>query len=168
MSVQLDQPVTCQITLSCGNVLIVDAQDLHHVNASTWRFMEKNAGKFYLVRGPRKDGVRYLHRLIINAQSGETVDHINGNTLDNRRSNLRIVTQAQNNMNRRARRNGTSKFKGVQLCKSTGRWRAMISDGSRYKHIGRFDKEVEAAYAYDLESLRHHGNYGCRNFLPLV
>lgn len=159
--------MSVKLILSCGNTAIVDEEDAELLSVSTWRYLERNAGKRYLVRGPRKDGIRYLHRLIANAQPGQTVDHINGDTLDNRRDNLRIVTQAQNNLNRHARRNGTSRYKGVQLCKSTGRWRAMISDGTRYKHIGRFDTEVEAAYAYDLESLKFHGEFGCRNFLPL-
>lgn len=167
MSVQLDYSAA-HIPLPCGSVALVDVGDLHHVQASKWRYMERNAGKKYIVRGPRKDGIRYLHRLIMGAQPGQIVDHINGDTLDNRKANLRFVTRAQNNTNRTVKRGGTSRFKGVQLCKSTGRWRAMISDGARYMHIGRFDSECAAAYAYDLASIRIHGDFGRRNFLPLV
>lgn len=166
MSVQLDPIV---LLIGDGQSVICDQADAHLVSGSQWRFVERNRGKYYVVRGPFNGRERYLHRLIIGAQQGQIVDHINGNTLDNRRCNLRIVTASQNGFNKSPRkiRNRASRFKGVGLCKQTGRWRAMISDGDRYIHLGRFDSEAHAAFAYDTASLQFHGEFGRRNFLPL-
>ena len=96
------------------------------------------------------------------------VDHKDGNRLDNRRANLRIATGTQNMRNRRKHRDGVeSQFKGVCRTRS-GKWRAAIRNGSRQIHLGTFDAEAAAAHAYDTASLELHGEFGSRNFLPLV
>ena len=161
-----------QITLACGNVVLVDDEDVSLVNESTWRYCHSSKNKFYVTRGesplPSKT-YRALHRAILNAQHGQEVDHINGNTLDNRRCNLRLVTHAQNMRNAPPKKQAgrASRYRGVSLCKDTGRWRVSISDGSRYRQIGRHSSEIAAAFAYDLASLELHGEFGRRNFLPL-
>lgn len=150
-----------------GKVAIVDQEDAGLLLESDWRYHHRNANKFYVTRGPSLGRERYLHRIIAGAKPGQMVDHINGDTLDNRRCNLRFATWSENNLNRPAKKGGSSKFKGVQLCKSTGRWRVMVTDSGKYRHIGRFDSEIEAAYAYDMASIQLHGEFGRRNFLPL-
>jgi hypothetical protein len=112
---------------------------------------------------------RALHRVILCAKPGQIVDHINGDTLDNRRCNLRMVTARQNSTNSRPqdREGRVAKFRGVSFCKLTKRWRASITDERKYLQLGRFSSAIEAAYAYDLASLRLHGEFGRRNFLPL-
>lgn len=90
-----------------------------------------------------------LHRLIMDAQPGQIVDHINGDPLDNRRSNLRIVTSTINNQNAKKRKDGlTSKHKGV--CKSPNgkKWRAQVQVNRKKKALGYFDTEEEARAAY--------------------
>lgn len=66
------------------------------------------------------------------------IDHINGDGLDNTRENLRICTQGQNNRNRKASKNGTSKYLGVSWDKDKKRWRCQIRTNGKAKKLGRF------------------------------
>lgn len=160
-----------QIVLACGNTVLVDDEDEHVLRGSTWRYCHSNRGKFYVMRGgsplPSK-AVRALHRVILGAKPGQIVDHINGDTLDNRRINLRFVTHRQNSTNAgpQKKRGRGAPFRGVSFCKLTKRWRASITDDCRYRQLGRFNSPAEAAFAYDMASLRLHGEFGRRNFLP--
>lgn len=101
--------------------------------------------------------LQYVHRLIT-YHHGEHVDHINGNGLDNRISNLRTVSAAQNHRNRRTRSNNTTKFKGVRLHKS-GNYSASIATEGRRIHKGGFHTpEAANNYRKLLEQI-HHGEY---------
>lgn len=115
--------------------------------------------------GNKKQKCIMMHRQLINAKDGEIVDHINRNTLDNRRENLRIVTSSQSNMNRKTS-HGSSKYKGVYRKKwSTGfKWGSQIKMEGKYKHIGYYDNEEEAAKAYDSTAKQIAGDYACLNF----
>ncbi len=91
------------------------------------------------------------------------VDHEDGDGLHCTRLNLRDATVAQNNRSRGALRNNTSGFKGVNWDKRTSRWRAKIAiDGTRL-HLGYFDDPQDAANAYDLAALKHHGAFARTN-----
>lgn len=106
-----------------------------------------------------------LHRILLEPiPKGLMVDHINNNKLDNRLSNLRLVTHAQNMMNTKIKKHNSSGFKGVYLCKQTNRWRAEIRAHNRAIKIGRFDTKFEAAKAYDLAALKYHGEFASLNF----
>lgn len=124
-------------------VALVDDEDADRVLSFRWC----RCGPGYV--GHRADGkVVSLHRFIVGLAPGDgrEVDHINGDRLDNRRENLRIVTRAQNNQNTPAR-GGSSAHRGVSFCKQTGRWRATAGLNGKLHHIGRFDTEAEAAEA---------------------
>jgi hypothetical protein len=98
------------------------------------------------------------------------IDHVNGDRSDNRISNLRESTKQQNAWNSTPR-SGTSKFKGVSWHKSAGKWVAQIRvhhvNGeqitARYKHLGVFRTEQEAARAYDLAAVEFHGEFARTN-----
>ena len=124
------------------------------------------------VKGTNKVEIHKLfHRLIMEIHHPELrnnlelqVDHINGNRLDNRKENLRLATPQQNQMNRKSHRNSTSKYKGVSWDKSRNKWRALIMIDNKYKHIGRYQDEREAALAYDKAARELFGEYAHLNF----
>lgn len=162
-----------QITLRSGHVVMFDDDFADLVLSRKWRYAthgNKKGDKQY-VSGRLNGRHVYLHRLVAGAQKGQIVDHINGDTLDNRRSNLRIVSASQNMQNRAKPNTGrqTSRFKGVTRVRGTPLWRVSIRP-NREKIIwmGPFASEVEAAFAYDVASLQFHGPHGKRNFLPLM
>ena len=104
-----------------------------------------------------------MHRLILGLESkGLFVDHIDGNPLNNKRNNIRICTSSQNNKNKKP--HGLSKYLGV--CKSTGRekWQATIKFNGKYKMLGRFDNEEDAAKCYDAAAKIYHGDFARLNF----
>ena len=107
----------------------------------------------------------YLHRFLTEARTGLWVDHINGDTLDNRRSNLRVCTPAENRVNEGKRRtaNPTSKYKGVNR-EASGRFRATLSVSGTVVWREYFADEIEAAKAYDGAAARHHGAFARLNF----
>lgn len=86
------------------------------------------------------------------------VDHIDTNTLNCCLSNLRVCTQQENCQNRRPI-GGASQYKGVTLHKPSGRWRAKIKVDGKYKSLGYYDTEEEAAKAYDRAALESFGEY---------
>ena len=125
--------------------------------------------KFYLIKvGSRRyaachsNGVRYyLHRLIMNAKSGEYTDHINRDGLDNRSSNLRLCTNSENLVNStKKNRNQTSKYKGVCWHKVGKKWQAKACG----IYLGLFVSEKEAALAYDEYMSKHFEEFAQFNF----
>lgn len=94
-----------------------------------------------------------LHRLVMITFRGQRigleVDHIDGDKSNNKLSNLRYCTRSENLHNRSARTTKSSKFKGVSLCKFTGKYRVSIQVNKTYYWLGRFKSEIEAKKAYD-------------------
>lgn len=103
-----------------------------------------------------------LHRVLMNAGHGEFVDHANGDTLDNRRSNLRKCTKRQNQQNSRKRRTycgrpTKNRLKGAHP--QGKRWSARIRIDGRYHYLGSFDTEESAHAAYCEAARAHHGEF---------
>jgi hypothetical protein len=122
------------------------------------------------VPGSRPDRCIYMHRLILGVPDGVQVDHINGDGLDNRRSNLRPCDGAQNSHNSRKYRGSylgkptTSRYKGVSWFDRDKNWRTQISVNGRNTHVGYFDTEVEAALAYNRKEIETFGGFArCNN-----
>jgi hypothetical protein len=114
----------------------------------------------YGYAGFREDGkLHKLHRTIINAPKHLLVDHINFDSLDNRRENLRLATRAQNQYHRQRRINSHSQYKGIRRHHSR-KWYAKIGP----KLIGIFETERQAAMAYDLWAHMLHGEFAVVNF----
>ena len=105
-----------------------------------------------------------LHRLVTGAKKGESVDHINHDTLLNIRANLRICTSSQNIGNSRATTRGTSIYKGVSWHKATQKYRAVIMFHRKYIYLGLFVNEVDAALVYDKAARELFKEFACLNF----
>lgn len=119
----------------------------------------------YLGGGRKNQKSKYitLHREIMSRilgralLSSEEVDHINDNSLDNRRENLRLATHSQNNWNRSTYKSNTSGFKGVGLHK--GRWRARIQCNGKQEQLGYFDTPELDHEAYCKAAADLHGEF---------
>lgn len=108
-----------------------------------------------------------LHRLIVNAPKGMEVDHIDGNPLNNCRSNLRLCTRTENAKNRRKSKHGKVPYKGVRHNTTDGRNRgytARISLKGKYLDLGTYETAEEAARVYDTAARTHYGEFARLNF----
>jgi hypothetical protein len=160
----------CLIPLTKRKFAIVDSDDYPWLNCFKWHVVEHD-GYFYACRRPLASEHRFcrsvwMNRELLNAPAGLLVDHRNHDTLDNRRSNLRLATYVENGRNRRkvARRNKSSKYKGVTYYKKRNVWRACICVNGRTIWLGEFKSELEAALAYDAAAKKYFGEFACLNF----
>jgi hypothetical protein len=140
-----------------------------HFQGGRWRSLSL-AGSGYPQAQLSKGGEKktaYVHRLMAQTFLGSIesleVDHINGVKTDNRIENLRLATRVQNLHNSRAKTGGTSRYKGVDFFKRTGKWDARISIYGRIKCLGRHDTEEEAAAAYDRAAAEFQGEFAKPN-----
>ncbi len=110
-----------------------------------------------------------MHRILMAALGyvidGMEVDHKNGETLDCRISNMRVVTKKQNSFNVMRPKNNTSGFKGVHWIKKNRRWCAYIGKCPRV-NIGCYGTKEEAARAYNREAKKRYGKFAKLNILP--
>lgn len=152
-----EQMMSIEIPLTQGYVTVVDDadSDLNHLKWSV--AVDKRHGYITVHRSvcplekgkPKTEilarviGERIVGRVLV---KGEEIDHINGNTLDNRRGNLRIATHAQNIRNSTKPVTNTSGYKGVT--KSRGRWKAQYEINGKHVNLGHFETAEEAHQAY--------------------
>jgi len=153
-----------EIELTQGKVAMVDDEDFEELNKYKWH-IDKQRNTSNVVRYKR--GVKrtrvYMHRAIANATEGMIVDHINGDGLDNRKSNLRVVIHRQNIQNMNVKK--TSTYTGVSWLENRGKWESRISINGKSKYLGLFDVEADAYAAY-LKALKHIRQI-CINNIPL-
>ena len=157
-----------QVPLSRGLFAIVDDEDYEAVSAKRWYANpQKNRNRRfpYAERQERGKHIQ-MHREILQPPSSFHVDHINGNGLDNRRSNLRLVSNAQNQQNRIKHKAGTSAYKGVSLAPRGNRWYAKIMVDGKDVFLGSFLREVDAAKAYNVAASARFGEHARLNTIP--
>lgn len=112
---------------------------------------------------PGKNNV-IMHRFLMNAKTNEIIDHINGNKLDNRLSNLRISNPTLNGHNKTKKQNASSKYLGVSYIISKKRFKAVITKDKKQYFIGTFVSEEDAAKARDKKAIELYGEYAKLNF----
>lgn len=157
-------PRTIAIQLPSGDVSIVDDQDAD-LALRNWRHFGRYVG--YSVTKDYQVTVFLLHRIILerilgrNLDIGEYCDHINGDGADNRRSNLRLATHAENMKNRKVNKNSRTGFKGVRPHRNKFR-ATIVVDGQRI-NLGIYDTPELAAKAYDEAAIFHHGRFAKTN-----
>lgn len=159
------------IPLTKGRFAIVDDEDYEKLIQFKWHSMIAMSSREYAVRRIVIDGKRTamcMHREIIEAKKGDEVDHINGDGLDNRKSNLRLCTHQQNISNRKVNKNSKSGYKGVLLMVDKKRlkpWRSHITSKGIRTNIGMYATKEEAARAYNKKAVELFGSFARLNHI---
>jgi len=154
-----------EIKLNQGKFTQVDDEDYEYLNQWKW-YIAINKSRLYVIRKSNKNEICkgktiLMHRIILNVPSGLETDHIDHNGLNNQKSNLRICTHSQNQMNCTGR--GKSKYLGVSFHLNKY-WIAHIKYKNKYIHLGLFNNEKDAATAYDEAAKKYHGKFANLNF----
>lgn len=148
------------VQLTKGRFAKVDYDDLPNICKYKWSYHHQ--GYAFI----RRDGhTEFLHRFILglSRKDGFQIDHINGDGLDNRKSNLRFSTQSQNIANSKKKKNCSSQYKGVSFIKKRSRWWAQIKKDGKHYHTKYFNSEREAAIAYNALAYKVHGEFARLN-----
>lgn len=155
-----------EISLANGKgVAIVDADDAPLVSAYSWRAIPDSHTTYAGARVPGTRGHVLMHRLVLGISDRRIhVDHVDGDGLNNVRSNLREASDAQNAANRRKQRGFTSRFKGVFWHKGRGHWVARIKVNGKHSYLGSFATEEDAAASYDRAAVVAFGEFARLNF----
>ena len=153
-----------EIPLTQNQIALIDDDDFELVSRYKWRALwHKDTKSFYAKTNILKSDGKYttlpMHRLILNAQKGDEVDHIHHFTLDNRKSELRICTKNQNQHNRGANANNTSGYKGVAWHKKNKKWTAQIRLNLKLKYLGSYPTPELAYEAYCRAAAELHGQF---------
>lgn len=152
-----------KIKLTQNKHALVDDEDYEYLNQWKWQVVNMKDTfyahrKIWLKREKRYKTI-CMHRIIMNAPNGRVVDHINHNSLDNQRENLRICTQSQNLGNSRLRSDNKSGIKGVYWSKNRNKWVAQIRINSKSKYLGIFTDINVAKNVYEKEAKQHFGEF---------
>lgn len=151
------------LIISGGHKTLLDIEDFAWASVFRWQHSHGYACR----RERQPDGSYrkiYLHRLVAGAGKDKVTDHINKDSLDNRRKNLRVCTHRQNLWNAKRPKNNTSGFKGVQWNKTERKWIARSEHNKRIYILGRYKTATEAARVYDAFVLSNRGEYAVTNF----
>jgi hypothetical protein len=144
-----------RLSLSQGLYTLVDAEEYDFLSQFPCHTHFSESNKPYACAATAEYKRVRLHKIILNLKYRQTADHINGDTLDNRRSNLRICTSKQNRWNRKKNRNNTSGYRGVYWHKRNKKWTTIICIEGVNKRLGQYNTAIEAAIAYDDAAIKH-------------
>lgn len=157
-----------KIPLTQSKFALVDDEDYEWL--SQWKWCpHKNGHATYAHRNLKIGdhwGVILMHREIMKLQPGDgiIIDHIDRNSLNNQKSNLRVSNKSQNAINSRLNCNNSSGYRGVFLDRRDGKWYSQIRVNYKKIHGGRFEDKVSAALSYDKLAIKHYGKDAFLNF----
>lgn len=150
------------INITQGKIAIIDDEDYDKIKDRSWQFSNG-----YAVSGSNSPS-RHLrmHRVVLGLTRYDKIqiDHINGNRLDNRKSNLRICNCSQNQANKEKISSNTSGYKGVTFHKAKNKWMASAKYMGKSYFAGYFSNPIDAAKAYDALVKKLRGEYSRTNF----
>lgn len=148
---------------------LIDNEDYNRMNRWKWYAVKRVNGLYaervITIKNMKQLRIR-MSREIMRYVGGKEVDHINHNSLDNQKHNLRLCTHSENNMNKTKQKNNTSGYKGVSL--EGKKWRVRISKEGEEHYLGRFINKEDAAIAYNNAALKYHGEYAHLNIIKEV
>lgn len=152
------------IEMTGGLTAWVSACDADKVSGYSWSAGQRG-GRIY-PQAKINDKTVLMHSLLIGVPDGQCVDHVDGDTLDNRRHNLRLATKSQNGANRGKPASNTSGYKGVSWHKASQKWKAQITVNGQTIYLGVHSTPEAASLAYDEAALEHFGPYALPNVKP--
>ncbi len=153
-----------KIALTQEYFALVDDEDFEWLVRYRWS-IDKHPHTYYANTYKQHENIR-MHRLILGLKKGDKreCDHIDGNGLNNQKSNLRICTNQQNQYNRKLTKDSVSKYKGVCWRKYIGKWQANICMNGKIICLGSFSDEQQAAKMYDKVAIAEWGEFAHTNF----
>lgn len=161
------------IPLTRGQFAIVDDEDYEWISKWNWQAdkltRKKRPPAYYARTHPTNSPKLHMHRMILERMGFTNIsqgDHRDGNSLNNRRENLRPASNAQNNANKVKLPGFSSRFKGVSWDRARNKWSAELTVNDVHYHLGRFESEESAAKAYDAAALIRCGEFAKLNFQP--
>lgn len=154
-----------EIKLTQGYVALVDDEDYERLSQFSWH-VNKNGNTNYANRTTsRKFGRQRQIGMHMEVMNGKGIDHIDGNGLNNQKSNLRFCTSQQNQMNQKKIKNTSSIYKGVCWNKRINKWHCQIKINGKMQYLGSHINEVDAAMAYDNRAKELFGEFARLNII---
>lgn len=152
----------CYVKTKTGAKIYFDNADRHFVENRYWTERKSANTSYAVTNGGKSNGWKQIamHTIFMQTPKGLCVDHIDGNGLNNRRSNLRVCNSKQNTSSTRSRK-GTSKYKGVS--KFGSKWRAYIAPNRKQISLGYFSNQKDAAIAYNIAAEKYFGEFALLN-----
>ena len=152
------------IPLTQGKFALIDEEDYDALIKYKW-YLSKSRKTSYAARDLNGKHL-LMHRMIMGEKNNSLIDHMDGNGLNNQKTNLRYCTNSQNCMNRGKQKNNTSGYSGVMWKKRDGVYVSQITCQGEQVHIGTFKCKHEAALAYNEKAIEFHKEFACLNEIP--
>lgn len=159
--------ITIQSKKHGDKIVLIDAEDFEKISNFKWHVNYNKKNNYYIQANIYVNGKRTtksLHKIIMGDFKDKIIDHINGNTLDCRKENMRFVTNQENSFNQKVSKNKkSSKHKGIYHNKKLNNWKVLIKYNYKNIYIGVFDTEQKAVNAYNEKAKELFGEYARLN-----
>lgn len=157
-------PSIAIVPLTKGQSALIDASDIPLIRDRNWHASFSPTSRSFYAKGGKRVGeigprAYYIHRKILGVSPPIEVDHKNGDSLDNRKANLRLANRSQNAMNQKLNKNNSSGYKGVTWYKTANKFMAYITVNYKRIHLGCFDCPEEARAAYVAAAQKYAGEF---------